>query len=162
MVSGQAAAISIGQVLLMDLAHANEMLPQRTVLGLGQHRTSVALLGPWAVVAGVEGIAKRVVQCGLAAEGRRGGGRRSWRCSAGSCGQGRTRPVGGPSRVRRAIASRSHLASSIGRPGEVRWQEPTLDSTFLSSVRRVSCSRLADTEADLCLGGFRRRQEHWN
>ena len=68
MVSGQAAAISIGQVLLMDLAHANEMLPQRTVLGLGQHRTSVALLGPWAVVAGVEGIAKTIERSRLVAE----------------------------------------------------------------------------------------------
>jgi hypothetical protein len=44
-------------------------------------------------------------------------------------------------------------------PGRCNSQEPTLDPTLVSSVRRVSCSRLEDTEADLCLAGFRRRQE---
>ena len=57
----------------MDLAHANEVLPQRTLHGLGQHRTPVALLGLRAVLAGVEGIAKTVEQFRLAAERRRGG-----------------------------------------------------------------------------------------
>ena len=115
------AAISLGQVLLMDLGHAGEMLSQRTLHGIGQHRTRVVLLGLRAVLAGVEGIAKTVEQFRLAAGRRRSAGRQSRGCPAGSCGQGRTRPVGGPSRVRRAIASRSHLASSIGRPGEVQW-----------------------------------------
>ena len=36
-------------------------------------------------------------------------------------GQGRTRPVGGPSQVRRTIANRPHVASCIGRTGEVQW-----------------------------------------
>jgi hypothetical protein len=36
-------------------------------------------------------------------------------------GQGWPRPGGGPSQVRSAIASRPHLTSSIGRPGEVHW-----------------------------------------
>ena len=61
------AAISLGRVLLMDLAHANEMLSQRTLHGLGWHRTPVALLGPRAVLAGVVRITKTVEQFRLAA-----------------------------------------------------------------------------------------------
>jgi len=36
-----ASAISLGQVLLMNLAHANEMLPQRTLHSLEQHLAPV-------------------------------------------------------------------------------------------------------------------------
>lgn len=49
-------------------------------------------------------------------------------------GQGRTRPVGGPIRVRRTIASRSHVASSIGGMGKCTGQEPTLNQAWLSRM----------------------------
>lgn len=83
---------------------------------------------------------------GLAVERRRGGEPRrlgrgctagSWRLLPGQSGTlglsgsdgletrtdglGRPRPGGGPSQIRSAIARRSHLVSSIGRPGEVHW-----------------------------------------
>jgi len=49
----------------MNLAHANEMLPQPTLHGLGQHRTPVALLGPQGVLTRAEGIAKTVEELAL-------------------------------------------------------------------------------------------------
>ena len=54
----------------MDLAHANEMLPQPTLHGLGQHRMPVALLGPRAIATRAQRIAQPVEELGCWAGGR--------------------------------------------------------------------------------------------
>ena len=124
-----AAAISLGQVLLTDLAHADEVLPQRTLHGLGQHRTPVALLGSRAV-AGVEGIAKAIEQFRLAAERRRGAGDDGVEAvPRGPVGKG-----GRAQLVVRVGSGERSLADPIWPhpsvvPGRCNDREPTLDPT---------------------------------
>ena len=78
-----------------------------------------ALFGLAAVASGSESVVEAIMEHGLAAGRRRGGGGDGPETRTG--GQGQPRPGGTPSQVRSAIASRPHLASSIGRPGEVHW-----------------------------------------